>query len=454
MPRPSKGPRLYLKSRAGRPPFYVIRDRGVEVSTGCGADDSEGAERALKAYLSNKHETTVGAHDPRAIRVADVLSYYVGQKEPSEGADARAFKSYEDLSRGVERLLEWWPEKHPYLADVKASSCKDYVRHRTSQTNRRAKEGNGKPISVGTAQRELETLRAAINDYHAEYILDAVPVVTMPEERGARRRNRWLTRSEAAEALLASMGWRKGADGRMAHTPDSKSGSKHSGGVRKQVRTRRAHLRRFLITGLYTGTRHMAMVRARWVPSTLEPWIDVDRGLFYRRGDDERQTSKRQPPVRLHRRLLAHLRRWREIDMAHVDEDGNPAPITYVIHQNGRPLTGKIRTAWEGMRDDARLSADVVPHILRHTSVTWAMQGAMSLQDACDFYGMTEEVLREHYYHFHPDFQADIDDVFDRSKKRAKEVRARENERGPAPDMPQKPLVFPGTKGDSRARRR
>lgn len=452
MPRPAKGPRLYLKTRAGRPPVYVIRDTGgAEISTGCGPEERAGAEGKLAAFIDAKHTTSIGSHDPRAVKIADVLTYYLGEKAPQPGADSRAVKSAADTSLGVERLLEWWGAK--FLSDVKASTCKDYVRHRTSQTNRRAKQENAKPISLGTARRELETLRAAINDYHAEFILDALPVVTLPEKSGGGGRIRWLTRTEAAEALLACMGWRKTGE-RMAHIPDQKTGSKHSGGVRKQTRTRRAHLRRFLITGLYTGTRHMAMVRARWVPSTVEPYVDVERGLFFRRGDDERQTAKRQPPVRLPRRLVAHLRRWRDIDMAHVDKDGQPAPITYVIHQGGKPLSGKIRTAWEGMRDDAGFGADVVPHVLRHTSATWVMQGGMPLADAADFLGMTEEVLRAHYYHFHPDFQADADDAFDRSKERDRQARAIRNKTRPAPDTPQKPLDFPGTKRETPVRRR
>lgn len=450
MPRPAKGPRLHLRTRAGRAQVYVILDTGgVEVSTSCGPEDRAGAESALSRYIESKHETTVGSHDPRTVLVSDVLTYYLAEKAPPADADHRALKSFDDMSRCVERLLEWWGQKH--LSDVKRSTCKDYVRDRTAQTNRRAKEGNGKPISKGTAGRELETLRAAINSYHAEYVLDALPVVTMPEKTGAGR-IRWLTRTEAAEALLACMGWRKTGD-RMAHIPDQKSDSKHSGGVRKQTRTRRAHLRRFLITGLYTGTRHMPMIRARWIPSTVEPWIDVDRGLFYRRGDEERQTSKRQPPVRIPPRLLAHLRRWRDIDMAHIDKDGNPDPITHVIHQGGKPLTGKIRTAWEGMRDDAGLGPDVVPHILRHTSATWVMQGGMPISDAADYLGMTEEVLRAHYYHFHPDYQAEAGDAFDRSKENAKGVRARENKARAAQETPKKPVNFPGTNRETRSRR-
>ncbi|WP_336488951.1 hypothetical protein [Methylobacterium nigriterrae] len=39
-------------------------------------------------------------------------------------------------------------------------------------------------------------------------------------------------------------------------------------------------------------------------------WIDLDRGVFYRRGGDEQVTKKRRPPIRLPLRLLGHMRRW------------------------------------------------------------------------------------------------------------------------------------------------
>lgn len=448
MSRQAKGPRLHLRRRPGRAPVYVILDTGgTEISTGCGPEDAPGAEAKLAAFIGTKHQTTLGSHDPRVVLVADVLSFYSTDKKPAAGADARAVKGFFDMSYSVDRLLEWWGGST--LADVKRSTCKDYVRERTSQTNRRA-GSSAKQISVGTARRELETLRAAINAYHAEHMLDAVPVVTLPEKAATSGRIRWLTHTEAAEALFACMGWRKNKDGRLEKVAEKGAGGKHSGGIRKQIRTRRMHLRRFLITGLYTGTRHMAIVRARWIPSTVEPWVDVERGLFYRRGDDERQTVKRQPPVRLPPRLVAHMRRWREIDMNREDKDGHPAPVTYVIHQNGKPLADKIRTAWEGMRADAGLDPEVVPHILRHTSATWAMQGGMSLSDAADYLGMTEEVLRAHYYHFHPDFQSEAGDAFDRSKARSKEIRANENKSGRAQDWPKKPLPFPGTNRDKR----
>ncbi len=56
MPRRAKGPRLYLRQRAGREPIWVIRDGGFEESTSCLRSDLAGAESRLAAYLTQKYE--------------------------------------------------------------------------------------------------------------------------------------------------------------------------------------------------------------------------------------------------------------------------------------------------------------------------------------------------------------------------------------------------------------
>lgn len=404
MSRPAKPPRLYLRDRKGRGPIWVVLDSGDEVSTGCGPGDRQGAERALARYIARKYRPKIGISDQRVLPIADVLTYYLRERDPGEDdIDGRARKAFDDLSINIERLLEWWGDK--VLSDVKRSNCRAYVEYRTAQANRRFRDSTRAPrVSPSTARRELEDLASAIAAYHAEFTLDAVPVVSLPPK--PPRRQRWLTRKEAALMLWACLGWRYDIqNGKLAKVPDGQ-------GVRKQIRNRRRHLARFILIGLYSGTRHMAIVRARWSPHEHEPHVDTERGLLFRRGLRERETSKRQPPARITPRLLAHMKRWHRLDAKR--------PIDHVVHMNGSGLTGKIRTAWEGARSDAALGADVVPHVLRHTSATWLMQGGAELNDAAGFLGMSEQTLREHYWHHHPDFQDGVDEAFNRSRERRK----------------------------------
>ena len=74
--------------------------------------------------------------------------------------------------------------------------------------------------------------------------------------------------------------------------------------------SRGKHIARFILVGLYTGTRKCAILGLRFMPHTSGGWIDTERGLLYRCADGTRETKKRQPLASLPRRLLTHLHRW------------------------------------------------------------------------------------------------------------------------------------------------
>jgi hypothetical protein len=46
-------------------------------------------------------------------------------------------------------------------------------------------------------------------------------------------------------------------------------------------------------------------------------YVDLDGGIFYRRPEGRAETKKRQPPVPIPPRLLAHMRRWVDKGIAH-----------------------------------------------------------------------------------------------------------------------------------------
>jgi integrase len=50
--------------------------------------------------------------------------------------------------------------------------------------------------------------------------------------------------------------------------------------------------------------------------------------------------------------------------------------IRFVVNRvhDGQALAGKIRSAWDGILEDAGLGDDVVRYSLRHTAATWLMQ--------------------------------------------------------------------------------
>src|SRR5262249_18643378 len=220
----------------------------------------------------------------------------------------------------------------------------------------------------------LEDLRAAINHHRREGLCSEIVSVVLPPKNDARER--WLTRGEAARLLWGS--WR----------------AKQVIGNKETRRAVGRHVARFILVGLYTGTRSSAICGAALMPTIGRGHVDLDQGVFYRRAIGRRQTKKRQPPVKLPPRLLAHMRRWQRLGFCRNS----------VVEWNGKAVKS-VRRGFEAARRAAGLDADVTPHILRHTCTTWLMQKGIDLWAAAGFLGMTVQQLEQGYGHHHPDYQ-------------------------------------------------
>jgi integrase len=157
------------------------------------------------------------------------------------------------------------------------------------------------------------------------------------------------------------------------------------------------HVARMLLIGVYTGTRPGAILALRWSPSVDSGWFDLDAGVLHRTGSKIRQSKKRQPPARIHARLMPHLRRWRAADLGHG--------IASVIHYRGEPVR-KLRRSWKSVARLAGSAGSDGPHILRHTAATWMMRSGVDAFEVAGFLGMSPEVLWDVYGHHHPKFQA------------------------------------------------
>lgn len=363
MPRRSKGARLYpqpaRRDETGaiiEGAVWVIRDGTVKRSTGIGVEDDQRApveaERKLGEYLATKHAPSREGPSPvHKLPIADVINVYIKDK-------AHGHARPEETAQRARALIGWWGDKT--LSQVTGATCRAYAETRT----------------LASARRELQDLAAAIKHHRKEGLHREIVEVVLPE-RGVRR-ERWLTRSEAARLLSAAWRYREVQKG-------------HATGRRS-----RRHVARFILVAIYTGTRAGAVCGAALAPTEGKGWINLDTGVFYRRPEGERETKKRKPPVRLPTRLLAHLRRW----------NAHKICREFVVEWNGRPVLD-VDKAFRNAVRHAGLSSDVTPHVLKHTAITWGMQNGMTKEDAAQFFGTTIEVIQRHYWHHHPDFQAD-----------------------------------------------
>lgn len=279
------------------------------------------------------------------MTVADCLDFYLTHHAPHVRDPSR-------LAYAAQALLPFWGALP--AAAVTAATCRRYAAQRTAQS--------------GTVRKELGTLRAALNFCAAEGVLTRAPVVTLPAKPPAR--DRVLTRDEVARLLRAA---------------------------RAQKETR--HIARYILLAL-TGTRMAAILALRFDRHPGGGWIDVERGVLYRKASDQIETAKRRPPVRLPTRLLSHCRRW---------ERGGG----WVISFRGQRVAS-IKTAWRRVCADSGV-ADVTRHTFKHTAITWAMRSGVPLADAAGYFGTSVATLEREYLHHHPDFQRETAAAMDRA---------------------------------------
>jgi len=298
-------------------------------------------------------------HDPRAanvkkipsnIPVADILAAYY-----DEIAEKKARP--DEYRRRLFNISQHFGEMN--LGDITGAACRAYAKKR------------GKPQA---ARRELEDFRAAINHYFEDDLMAPKVNIVLPEK--SQPRERWLTRSEAAKLIWTA--WRKSQP-----VPKGKNG---------EQRYIARHIARFILVGLYTGSRAGAICDAALKPTKGRGHVDLETGLFYRRPPGERETTKRRPTIALPDPLLAHIRRWARLGLCKhsvIEWCGKP------VKRVSKGFTAITEAAGEGFED-------VIPHTLRHTAVTWTMQDGVDLWDAAGYFGMTVKVLEDVYGHHHP----------------------------------------------------
>lgn len=268
--------------------------------------------------------------------IAEVLAAYGSEVAPHR-ASAR------DIGYNITNLLKWWGDKT--VSNISVKSCRAYADTKT------------KPA----AGADLKVLKGAVIYWHKEYgPLDTVPEFELPAQNPPKER--WLTREEAARLLWAAR--------------------------------RYQHMRRLILLGLYTGSRPGVILALRW------DQIDLKAEVMTRTPDGKAQSKKkRAPKVKLGRRILAHLRRWKRIDKSE----------TLVCHFTDRWHPGSRAVedphgAWAKIVKTAKLKG-VTRHTLRHTRATWMAQAGVPLWEAAGFLGMTVKTLERVYAHHDPSNQ-------------------------------------------------
>jgi integrase len=354
MPRSSKGPRLYLKParRDGEAPLWIIRDGRRSISTGCGFGDRPNAERRLAEYIGRKYQPARRERVLSEIKLRDVISIYLKDVAPRQA-------NIKKVGERGERLLKFFGSKT--LDQVNGGLCREYVEWR----------GND-----GGSRRDLQDLAAAINYHHKEGHHREVIRVVLPQAGPSRVR--WLTRKEVARLLWVCL-----------TTHELQRGQK----TKKRPFH---HLTRFITLGVYTGSRPGAILGLSWHQLIGSGYVDLDRGLIYRKAVGSRDTNKRQPPVPMAPQLLRLMRRWHR-------QDSQKGPV---VRFSGKQVLS-VKTALKRAVELAGLDTSVTAYSLRHTTASWLIQKGVSTRKVAEILGTSEAMIERHYGHLAPDHLRD-----------------------------------------------
>jgi integrase len=358
--------------------MWIIRDGERDVGTGCpilkgeeGKGSFADAQRKLADYIAEKH-------DPKADRggglvkaaVADALSVYMSDKididPPASAATEKQRKKHEHRRRAgiaiIGRLNTFFGKY--FIPDLKGRLSREYAAQRGSQSS---------------ARRELEVLQAAVNHFVEDEVGGVQTKFRSWLPDPSQPRERWLTRSEAAKLVWAA--WRlredRGGRGRTGKDAVGRFTSKH--------------IARFILVGLYTGTRASAICGAALTQAIGRGYVDLDHGIFVRKAMGAKETNKRQPTIPLPPRLLAHMRRWNRLGISKNS----------VIEWQGEAVE-RVSKGWLAVREAAGLDDQVIPHTLRHTAITWYLRSGKNPHQVSDYCGVSMTIINKHYKHHMP----------------------------------------------------
>jgi integrase len=117
--------------------------------------------------------------------------------------------------------------------------------------------------------------------------------------------------------------------------------------------------------------------------------VDLEDGVIDFRPPDERETVKRKVAQPINADLHGVLTKAKAVSTS--PENG------YVISRaDGR--VNSIKHGFHSACERATL-ADVTPHTLRHTAITWMLQASVPVWEVASFAGMTTDMVERVYGH-------------------------------------------------------
>lgn len=332
-----------------------------------GTADVDEAKVRFAAFLTEGRDVYDSVRAGGALTAGQALDDYVTEHVEYDVVD-------QERARGCVANLK---QHFGTLAvrDIDVPCCRAYAEaRRTARIGSRGRRKAIPPASDGTIRRELVVLTAAINHAVKWKRLQRNDVPTIELTKDSEPVGRWLSRDEFAR-LRAHAAERAAAAGyRASQTRDN------------TAKSATERLPGFIEIAYYTGSRRKAVERL------TKFQVDMERGRIALAKPGERRTKKRRPVVPIDQDLRPTLVRL----LAASDNEyvlGSPQPL-------GREFRACVKAAG--------LSADVTPHVLRHSRATHLLQDGVSLWAVANLLGDRPETVAKVYGHHSTEYMAEV----------------------------------------------
>lgn len=209
MPRPNRGPTLWLNPGSG---VYYVRAyaAGKRTLSSTGLRDRAQAEAHLAHVVIELQRPAL----PPEPSLADILTAYAAARTETHG-----YRQLESKCRTVAERIGWLK-----TTEIKAAHVRSYI-------DRRKREGR----APGTIREELAKLRSALRWADSEGLIPTPRPIRIPIS--VPPRDRWLTRAEADRLTAAAVA---------------------------------PHVRTYLLMALHTAARSSAILELPWTGVDLD----------------------------------------------------------------------------------------------------------------------------------------------------------------------------------------
>ncbi|MCZ4287270.1 hypothetical protein [Hoeflea alexandrii] len=327
------------------------------------------------------------------VKIGDLILFYMNAEVDAITA-MRDDRRREHLSQ-IACLNEFWGDR--FVSEINKVNSIEYQKDKKVSVVRNKLILLKSIINYGSGQGQLKKYDNQLDYYQPARLTNRAEIYEIDEliamyKAAMRRRHSWR---EGRKELLEERG----------ETADQQTVTYHNRVA--------AHIAKFLLVAVMTGTRASRIQQASFVKEAGRPWIDLKNGIFYRAALNEQVAlNKRADPILIPERLLRMMRRWHH-------GSGKTPGCRYLIEYQGRPVD--CRKGFYTLKNEVlseERAKELNRHSLKHTAVTMLLRDGVSIEAVAQYMSTTPEIIRQVYSHLIPGEFSEVHQSFNRKRSR------------------------------------